>query len=259
VQGFVGSVDGIYTAIVANLSGSQGEYTFSIEPADEPTPSDGDSDIVYGNVYAVQFFDGSDLPLTFDGVKGDVLSVDITETTSGLDIDIYVLSPFGQIIAFAVDAPPGVGERLAEFQLPYTGRFTVEMRPRGDGQASFAINQHERADLTGGGDFGEQTQGAITGRLLEPDVFHYYQFTAEAGDVISLIVESTSETGQLDLGFSLLGPSGQQLEFVDSSSGDNPADPALTGYALPQTGTYTIVLYSFTAGTGRYEIRYARQ
>lgn len=250
---------GTYVAIVANYGGTTGAYVFSIQSATEVPEAEGAASIVYGQALRGRFADQSNLSATFDGTVGDIIEVVVFDSEAALDVDIYVYSPFGQIIAFARDARQGQGETLNELQLPYTGRYRLELRPIGSGDASFQINRLDVSQLTGGGVFGDEVSKTLRGAFGERNVFHIYQFNAVAGETISLVVASRSQRGSLDIGFAVLGPNGLQLAFADHSEGSNPNDPALLDFPATQSGTYTVIVYLFNDAAGTYDITFSRE
>jgi hypothetical protein len=259
LTGFVAPETGTYTAVVTNYGESIGAYIFSVLSATKPPEAEGEPDLVYDRDYRAAFFEGSTLSATFDGYTGEVLQVSVFDPGPDLDIDVYIYSPFEQIIAYARDARPGEGETLHEMQLPYDGRYRLELRPIGVGEASFRITRLPAEELSGGGLFGDEVSKALFGYFRQLNVFHIYQFNAQKDDRVSLIVTSESEEGTLDIGFTVLGPNGLQLASADRSEGENPEDPALVQYVITQTGTYTVVVYTINDATGYYEIRYSRE
>jgi len=251
VSGFVAPLDGQYTAIVTGKDTNTGSYTFSVT-ADTSQP-----DIVYDKDYRANFTDKSNLDVTFDGSLGDVIQVDVSKLDSGVAIDAYLISPFGQMLAFAVSTGKGRSTDINEMQLPYSGRFKLELRPIGDGQATFKVS-HLTTPPTGGGILSDQ-QTKLPGTISQASVFHVYQFDAAAGDKVSLAAFSVSKNGSLDLGFALISPSGRQLLFADDSPSQFPKDPELTDYEIMQTGTYLVIVYSFTPATGTYDFVFTRK
>jgi hypothetical protein len=258
VSGYVVPASGTYTAIVNNVGAAIGAYTFQVASDTVPPEAQGDPDITYNNDYAVNLFEGSNLTVTFDGNVSDVLSIEVLFSADDeVDADIYLKSPFGQIIAYATGAEEE-STAINEVQLPYAGRYQLEMKPYGGGQASFRLNLLATS-ATGGGTFGDELNKVLPGSFAQPNVFHFYQFNASAGDKISLVVYSANQDGELEIGFGLLGPNGQQLIFADDSEGDNPSDPELVDYEVAQTGTFTVIVYSFNDATGTYELEYSRK
>jgi hypothetical protein len=258
VPGFVATAGGVYTAIVNNVGTAIGAYTFSVTSDTELPEAQGTADIVYDSEYRADFFEGSNLTTSFDGSLGDVISIEVFGPDPDVDVDIYLRSPFGQIIAYAVGSKKGEGETINEVQLPYAGRYQLEFKPTGAGQASFRVN-HLITGATGGGDFGDDLSKVLQGNFTQPNVFHFYQFNASAGSKISLVVHSINQDGKLEIGFAVIGPNGQQLVFADDSKSDNPSDPELIDYEVQQTGTFTVIVYSFSDATGTYELDYSRK
>ncbi|MBN1310293.1 MAG: PPC domain-containing protein [Anaerolineae bacterium] len=258
VSGYIAPISGIYTVIVNNVGTAIGAYTFQVASDTVPPEAQGDPDITYNSVYTANFFEGSNLTVTFDGNVSDMLSIEVFDPEDEVDIDIYLKSPFGQIIAYAVSAEEGEGESVNEVQLPYAGRYELELKPYGAGQASFRVNLLA-ASATGGGTFGDESNKVLPGSFAQPNVFHFYQFNASAGDKISLAVYSANQEGELEIGFALLGPNGLQMVFADDSQSDNPSDPELIDYEVTQTGTFTVIVYSFNDATGTYDLEYSRK
>ncbi len=260
LRNFVAPVSGTYVALVSAVDGTTGAYTFQVTPGSEAPQAVGEPDITYGQNYRAVFIDGDVLALTFDGSIGDVLRIECDQLDPQVDVDLRVYSPFGQVIAFSVDDNDVSGDDqvLTEMQLPYTGRFTLELTPAGSGEGSFRIRQLTTADLSGGGFFGDDSSGMRAGFFDRPDVFHYYQFNASAGQLITLRVASSSDEN-LDIGFALLDPAGAQVAFADDSTGENPLDPELVGYRVNTSGTYTVIVYALTDAAGTYELSFQRQ
>jgi hypothetical protein len=250
---------GTYTAITTNYERTQGKYQFSISLDTAPPEPEGEADIVYNQVYKLNLVDGSKLNVTFDGRVGDALRIDLFELSEELDADIRLYSPYDQAIALAVDAGAGANESLHELQLPYNGRYRLELSPIGSGTASLSITPLTVADLSGGGSFGEDINARRTGRFETNNVFHYYQFSGNFGDLITVRAVSTSDTAQIDIGFALIGPQGVQMVFADDSNGGASPDPELTAYRIEQTGTYTIIVYTVNDATGSYELLFSRE
>jgi hypothetical protein len=244
--------------IVNDVGSAIGAYTFSITSDTTPPEAEGAPSIVYDSEYRADLVEGSNLNATFDGGVGDVLRIEVFNLDPEVDVDIYLKSPFGQIIAYAISANQGEAAAINEVQLPYAGRYQLELKPRGAGQASFRVGQLTTG-ATGGGIFGDELTKALPGSFSQPNVFHVYQFNASAGDKITLAVYSVNQEGQVDVGFALLGPNGLQLVFADDSTGDNPPDPELVDYEMTQTGVFTVIVYSFTSATGTYELEYSRK
>ena len=257
---FVAPLTGNYVAIVTNRGKSTGSYEFSVQSDTVPPIAEGDPDLQLGHDYRIQLFEGSNLSLTFDGVIGDVIKVETLGLGTNLEIDMRLVSPFGQVIAYALDASAGQPENLNEVQLPYDGRYTLEIVPSGQGETTLRLINLGQDGLTGGGVFGDELSGSRPGRINASNVFHYYQFNGRAGDRVTLSVLSDSLVGNLDLGMALLAPDGYQAAFADNQDSVGSLDPLLDAYRLTETGTYTVVVYTFDPeARGTYELSFVRE
>jgi hypothetical protein len=254
---FMPPLDGLYTVIVTSKGDGTGAYSFSATSSSEPPTAQGSPEIAYDTEYHGNFSDKSNVDQTFDGSIGDVLKIQTYSATSGVSIDLYLISPYGQIIAYVVNPNKGRDTTINEVQLPYSGRFKLEIRPTGDGQATLKIT-HSSQLPTGGGLLSD-SQNKLHASIAGQSVFHVYEFEAQAGDKISLAAFSVSKDGALDLGFALIGPNGRQLEFADDSDSQFPKDPELNSYEIMQSGTYTVIVYSFTNATGTYDMVFSRK
>lgn len=256
---FIAPLTGTYVAIVDNYSGTTGTYAFAVTSETIPPVAEGEPDIVVGRDYRIQLFEGSNLSLSFDAHIGDVLKVETFGLAPNLDIDMRLYSPFGQAIAYALDSEPGEPENLNEVQIPYTGRYVLELVPFGQGEATFRLLALTQEELSGGGSFGSDLHGTREGHVNASGVFHYYQFAGNAGNIVDISILSQSIVGELDLGMALLAPDGQQIAFADNQDALGSMDPHLQDYRLTQTGAYTIVVYTFDGeARGTYELSFTR-
>lgn len=257
---------GDYVAVVSNVAGSAGDYQFRLRSDAEAMAAEDPPDVVYNSEYEVLFTDGDNLVAEFDGAIGDVLQILVDDVAFGLDVAVYLYNPVGQVIAFASNDGTGRAETITEVQLPYTGRYELEIRPTGNGTATFAILPLTIEDLTGGGVFGEEAEGSRLGEFTEESAFHMYQFSATAGDAVTIQILNDNQASPntfsnqlgLDIGFALLAPNGEQVTFADDLDPETNVDAALEDFIVEQTGSYIVVVYSFTGGEGRYELTYSK-
>ncbi len=256
--GYLPPVSGEYIAVISNVQGSTGSYQFLVDRVGEVGGGQAPPDVTYNQEYRAAFADGDVLRATVDGNVGDVISVSAFNLSPELDVDIYLISPYDEQIAYSVNDDDRLGndQVLAQIQLPYSGRYTLQLVPIGYGEASFAINTLAIEDLTGGGLFTADTT-TLEGQIDTGDTFHVYQFNGSAGDRVTIRTSSaTSEDTSLDLGFVLLSPGGQPLAFADDEL--TSRDPFLSGFFLPQAGQYTIIVYNQNNVRGTYQITLSR-
>lgn len=258
MPGFVASMDGSYVALVSAAGDTGGQYSFTLSSDTDIPVEPGSPDIVYGNEYYVGLYGGDDVSVSFDGEVGDLIAVTASPGQS-LQVGLYLVSPFGEPIAYSAGTGLGQVVRLNEVQLPYSGRYRLRFEWDGSGEAAFRVNRIEGVTPSGGGLIGNAHEQERYGSFESNHVFHYYTFDAYAGERISLRMASTQLEGDFDLCLALLGPDGRQEIFVDGSPGRSTADPELTDYELTKTGTYTIVVYTTSGGLGRYQLMFSRE
>jgi hypothetical protein len=73
--------------------------------------------------------------------------------------------------------------------------------------------------------------------LLASGAPQYWGFAGTAGDLLSITL--TTDAGRVEGSMILYAPDGSELAFVSSGKAGN--DVVISGFALPQTGTYTLV------------------
>jgi hypothetical protein len=253
---FTAPVTGTYIAVITTDDRAAASYTFSVRSDTQPPTPEGPPGVLYNQPYRANFSDQSILATSFDGSVGDVIRIDIGTPPKELDIDIYLYSPFGQVIAFAVASEAGQGESLTEVQLPYTGRYTLELRPTGSGETSFQVSQLGADAVTGGGSFGSSAAEKRTGVFSALNVFHVYQFDAAAGEHIRIVAEPADEL--LRIALSLIGPAGVQIAF-DGDIEPSEGGPKTMSLTLTQTGSYTLIVYSLDGTSGSYDLEFVRE
>jgi hypothetical protein len=253
---YTAPVSGTYLAVISTEDRAAASYTFSVTSDTEPPTPEGPPGILYNQPYRAKFSDKSNLKTSFDGTVGDVIRIDIGQPPADLDIDIYLYSPFGQVIAFALGSPAGQGEILTEVQLPYTGRYTLELRPTGSGESSFQVSRLGADTVTGGGSFGSDDAAQRTGVFSERNVFHVYQFNGVAGDDIIIVATPADQT--LHIGLSLIGPTGLQIAF-DGNIEPSASGPKTMRLSLTQSGNYSLIIYTLDGTSGTYDLEFARE
>jgi hypothetical protein len=242
---------GSYRLIVTH-SGPGGAFALrAIDETQVPTAA-GETDIPRGQVQRYRFVGDEPARLTFDGSRGEVIAVPVFDLTEDIRLDVLVRSPFGQVLAFVTGSEAGVGAGISQLQLPYDGRYTLELRPEGDGEASYRVDVLPTEALTGGGTFGE----VLAGSFGTPGTFHTAQFDGRYGDVVTLRVRDFSGREGFSPVLALIAPDGGQIAAAVTEEGSMPA---IEGYTLMQNGQYTVMLYTVTDVGGRYEITFERQ
>ncbi len=252
VSGYVAAESGIHTALIGLTRPGSVPYVFKVVQDDVPPTPVGPADVVLNQTYPVSLVEGSNLIVAFDGSRGETLRIAVFDMPRDLGVDLYLRSPFDQTIAFATGTPAEQETAIREIQLPYTGQYHLEMRPRGSGTAAFALTRLPAEALTGGGYFGEAATGRRSGAFTSGQIYHVYQFLLTRPAAVSLTLTSGP---RLDAVMVLLSPDGRQIALRAT---DNRGDAQLEEN-LRQTGTYTVMVYSPSGATGAYEFAYLRR
>lgn len=248
---------GEYTVLVGG-DGASGEYTLRVRRADVPPEASGTPDVEMGRDYRAALVEGSPLTLTFDAGPGDGLRVEVSGIEAPVTASVRLLSPFGQVLAFAVGEEGAESTVIREAQLPYAGRYSLEISPRDSGEARIRLVPLAPTELTGGGDL-EAARAVRTGRISEPNVFHTYRVEGRMGDIVSLTARLEPVAGPLAPALALIAPAGSQVTYSTGVDSGDTVETTIGGYRLPQTGTYFVVVYGVAGGSGVYELTYERQ
>ncbi|MBN1966235.1 MAG: PPC domain-containing protein, partial [Anaerolineae bacterium] len=228
--GYILPATATYNLVVLSYQGGAGAYTLTISVT-EPRPI-GYGETISGTlgVPAVQLW-------SFAGMAGDMLNIGMNSD----DFDTYLVlfGPDGSEVSRNDDGPIGYNALIQGATLPDTGTYTIAAhsygRDQGDYTLSLATSVVETMEIG-------QT---ITGTLSDPGGARW-QFTAPANTGIMARVSSDD----FDTVLELLDGSGNQIAYNDDSDGSNSA----IGAALQAGGTYTLVVNSYSGGTGDYTL-----
>lgn len=195
---------------------------------------------------------------TLAGETGDIVTIRLTS----VDFDSYLqlLDDTGDLLAEDDDGGGGLDAQITSFKLPRDGAYTVLVT-----SARRHVSEDQIAtgaftlEVTGGSpesmSGGIEVGGTVTGRLsfLTPEVT--YTLDGHAGDVI--VISAVSR--DFDSYLTLKGPDGDEIARDDDSGGSLNA--RIGPVNLPEDGSYTIVVSSFSAssdggvtGTGEFQV-----
>jgi hypothetical protein len=175
---------------------------------------------------------------TFDGLRGDVVTIQATRTDGNLIPVVSLVDP-DKIILISLDWPQDGPPQLV---------FTVTLRTSGTHSLSVASDNNTTGsytlslELQQAGAAADQDGlliygRAATGEISDETFRQVWSFRGAQNDVVDVVMTTTS--GNLKGSLALLAPEGDVVASVDS--GDTNQDVAVYAVRLPSTGTYTLV------------------
>jgi hypothetical protein len=246
---------GTYTLVVGNSSSDQtGTYAIAITMVPDPdtfainigdTIADGSPSAGAGNIEVPGAFD----TYTFTGVAGESIYVDLISYTDISHLYFSLIDPSGD----ELDWHYFYSGDLGTIELPETGTYTLAVGNSSSDQTgtySIAITTVPDPDtfaINIGDTIADGSPSTGAGNIEVPGAFDNYTFTGVAGE--SIYVDLISYTDISYLYFSLIDPSGDELDWNYFYSGD------LGTIELPETGTYTLAVGNSSRDqTGTYSI-----
>ncbi len=166
-----------------------------------------------------------------------------------LDLTLTIFGPGGETIARIDNGFAGDTEVAADLFLPQAGIYVAEVSDffQETGRYTLSIAQVEQPRYSDGGriELGQAIQGE-----LPPDNQHIWTYDGAAGQQVSIVVEPTSSA--FDVILNVYGPDGQRLVALDEGFSGDPE--VVVGFELPLSGTYSIIVSSFSGQGGGYTV-----
>ncbi|WP_171908294.1 restriction endonuclease fold toxin [Streptomyces niveus] len=179
----------------------------------------------------------------FTGTAGQRVSLGATATGFGSATRVDILRPDGTPLDHLLVSDGDVGDEWDSEPLPATGTYTLAVRPNSDigtGELALTLSRPVAlpALLTTGG-----TTTATIGRIGQNAES---SFQGQTGAALSLGVTGNTFGQYVDL--SVIAPSGATvIDELNVSAGDSATIPLP---ALPETGTYRVVLDPYKGAVG---------
>jgi hypothetical protein len=185
---------------------------------------------------------------TFVASDGNYATLTLSTEAADLDLRLTILNASGQIITTADNGFMGDTEIAADILLAAGGRYFVEIDDFFDNSGRYSLSlqlTEEPLYSSGGRIFSGQTiQSVLSGAQ------HLWSFEGTAGQTVSIVLVPADE--RLDAILNLYGPDGRRLVALDEGfSGDAEV---ISGFDLPVTGEYTILVSSFADAGGPYSL-----
>lgn len=157
-------------------------------------------------------------------------------STNALNINLDLVAPDGTVVATANTAGAGKPEKLTYTTPNPTGEYKVIVSGEGGTSGDYVLFafDSDSVPIVVIRDTIPYGSGGSGSNMAEED--HFWNFVGQAGDVITIDVSQTNNSG--DLIFYLVAPDGSELEFIDDTVG--VGGETLTNYTLPESGFYSI-------------------
>ena len=176
-------------------------------------------------------------------------TLSLTPDNKELDLTLTIISPSGQTITRVDGGYAGDTEVVADLYLTENGRYVVEVSDffNQPGRYILSLNLDKEPRFTSAGVI-RPGQGIQS--TLPVNAQHVWTFNGTAGQLISIVL--TPDDNQMDAILNLFGPDGSRLVALDEGfSGDAEV---ISGFELPVTGSYSILVTSFAGSGGAYTL-----
>ncbi|MCC6804956.1 MAG: PPC domain-containing protein [Anaerolineae bacterium] len=191
---------------------------------------------------------------TLDGLRGDVIAIDLRVNSGNLDPMLTVIGSDGTVLALSDDATlEGRNNRdlhLESLHIPRNDRYSLVVARFGyllgttSGSYTLEVDRIGVSSASGSAlRYGDSVYNTITD--ASPQV--YYTFRAARGDTISVRMQRAS--GDLDPALLLVNSQAQIIADTDDSPGS--LDAAINGFVIREPGIYAIIASRFGQAAGR--------
>lgn len=184
-----------------------------------------------------------------DLTAGEVITVQAVATGEA-DLAVTILDPIGSTIYSQNNAPVGEVERVTGISVGMDGRYQIRLTDAANTDTYYAMiltrengYDYRFVDLI--------TYATITTTTLAAEQDHFWQFYADAGKLITILVTPASSE---DLFLELYGPDGSNLSGFKDDKGSGESEN-LIGFHTYEDGIYSIRVGENNFQSGSYEIR----
>lgn len=185
---------------------------------------------------------------TFEAENGRYATLFLTPDEPHLDLVLTIVDPNGEVVAQVDNGYTNTAETSADILLAENGTYYIEVADFSNqpGQYTLQLTQSDEPLFSGGGQI-EFGQG-IQSQLLANNQ-HIWTFHGTAGQPISIVL---TPDNTIDAILNLYSPEGERLVALDEGfSGDAEV---VSGFILPVTGEYNILVRSFAGNNGSYTL-----
>ncbi len=185
---------------------------------------------------------------TFNSDNGRYATITANPEDSNLDLTMSLISPSGQTISTIDNGFAGDTEVVIDLLLPESGTYLIEIdeffKAAGRYTLSLVLTDDPLFNSGGRIELGQTIQSELPANGKK-----VWQFNGTVNDLVSIVL---IPEGPFDAILELYGPDGTRLVGLDEGfSGDAEV---ISGYELPVTGEYTIIISSFAGDGGGYSL-----
>jgi hypothetical protein len=254
----------VLASILAACGGAQSGPAENAATPILPTGAEGDANSIPiltsgQSITGTLFENVTAILYAFNATEGDSITVNMVQAEgSSLDPFIVVLDNFGGVVGSDDNSGSFAGSSQLSFQAPKSGTYFVIASSAAtiDGVQSEFIGQQGVYVLQVDGnnpppELGQDVVYArgelqydippeVRGYSAPREPVFYYAFQGQAGDVVTIVMNSL----EMDSMLSLYDPQGIRIAVNDDARTLqllNPSDSALEEITLPATGTYLIM------------------
>lgn len=193
----------------------------------------------------------------FHGSEGDVVTITMTQTSDNLDPLLILTGPRGEVIASDDDSgEESLSSAINDVTLPFDGSYLIiassflnvrAPSEEGADEQTFVLTLEGNVPATDDPNYNPESLflytgtlelgGSTTGYSSFAEPIFYYDFVADEGTVIDLVIEEAD----FDTLVHVFDNEGSRIAVNDDSDG---LSSAITDLELPYSGTYFVMVTS---------------
>lgn len=187
---------------------------------------------------------------TFEGLRGEFVSLTLTTQDGNLDPMLTVLGARGEVLAL-LDDGSGRGAQIGSLRIPQNGTYTVVVSRFGGTLGTTAGGytlRLERVGISSQSGSALRYDDTIINTISDGEPALYYTFQAARGDILDIRMQRVS--GDLDPVLQVVDATSSVIASSDDIPGSSTLDAAVEGLVIEADGVYVIVATRYGEGSG---------
>jgi hypothetical protein len=248
ISGYILPETGEYYIAASGFGSNYGQYELALDSVEAEELIISYGEMLYGELtesVRQQFW-------SFEGEAGDEISISMEGLGLFNDTVLELYGPNGERLTYDDDSGQGLFALISGFFLPETGSYRILARAYGSDIGEYTLTLTRGS----GGETGEVEERPIAygetvyGEITDAFPEQYWIFEGEAGDTISISMEGLGAFA--DTYLELYSSDGEILASNDD--GGEGLFALISGFALPETGSYRILARAYSRDTGDYAL-----